>query len=232
MAGAPAEPPDPAAIAAARREEAHGWAQMYATMDYTQLPWYAPRASPWLVRAVRAGWIKPTAPVLDVGCGAGTNVLWLANRGFLATGLDLAPGAIETARRRAQRRGSSATFEEGSVTSMPFQRGAFGSVVDNGCFHSLPVHERLGYATEVARVLRPGGTLFLTWIGREETGEYGPPHRPSLHEVTGALESEFIFRQTEFADSRSRGAWDARGHPLARYSARLERRRSPQPRVV
>jgi SAM-dependent methyltransferase len=115
---------------------------------------------------------------------------------------------------------------------MPFQRGAFGSVVDNGCFHSLPVRERPEYATEVARVLHPGGTLLLTWIGREETGAYGPPHRPSLNEVAAALEPDFIFRLTEFADSRSRGAWDARGHPLARYSALLERRRGPQPPVV
>ena len=48
---------------------------------------------------------------LDLGCGQGRNALWLAERGFTVTGLDLSPVAIEQARARAAELGLDATFE-------------------------------------------------------------------------------------------------------------------------
>lgn len=47
---------------------------------------------------------------LDLGCGEGGDVLWLASRGWRATGIDLSPTAIERARRAADERGLSARF--------------------------------------------------------------------------------------------------------------------------
>ncbi|MGA8542245.1 MAG: class I SAM-dependent methyltransferase [Thermoplasmata archaeon] len=202
---------------------------MYEKTPYTQLPWYSTRASPWLARAVKSRWIRPPGPILDIGCGAGSNSLWLSSEGFSVTGLDLAPVAIAAAERRGRRRKSSARFRVGSALSMPFPSSRFAGALDSGCFHTIPLPDRVRYAAEVARVIRPGGTLLLIWIAREETREYGPPHRPSLEEVTAVLEPHFIFARTEFADAHSPGAWSARGHFLARYAAQLVRRRSAQP---
>lgn len=212
-----------------KREPPLDWAGMYASTPYTRLPWYSARPAPWVVRAVRDRWIEPPGPILDVGCGAGTNAIWLASSGFQATGIDLAPVAVGVAQRRAGRTGSRATFRVANVLSLPFRAASFAGVIDCGCFHTLPFDQRARYATELGRVVRPGGVVLITWIAREETGEYGPPHRPSVHEVTGALEPLFVFEHTEFADASSKRAWSARGHTLARYSARLTRRRSPQP---
>jgi SAM-dependent methyltransferase len=205
------------------------YAKVYENIPYTQQPWYSPRPSPWLVGAVSQRWVRPPGPILDIGCGAGTNALWLSRHGFRVTGVDLAPGAVAVARRRASKTRSSAAFAEGSILALPYSTAAFGCAIDNGCFHCLPIADRAGYAKEVARVIRPAGTLLLTWVGREETGEYGPPHRPSLEEVTSPLEPYFIFERTEFADKRSSRSWNARGHPLSRYTALLTRRRSSQP---
>jgi SAM-dependent methyltransferase len=213
----------------ADEKERRAWGETYAKTPYNQLPWYSSRPSPWLVRAVRNRWIRPPGPIVDIGCGAGTNVLWLSSKGFRATGVDLAGGAIDAARRRATRRGSSAVFREGSALSMPFRRSAFGAAMDNGCFHTLPWVQRAQYAAEVARVVRPGGAFLLTWIGREETRDFGPPHRPSLQEVAEAVESSFTFSQVEFFPPNSPDAWGASGHRLSRYTARLIRRRSAQP---
>ena len=41
---------------------------------------------------------------LELGCGTGTNSVWLAQQGFEVTGIDLAPLAVEQAEQRAQRR--------------------------------------------------------------------------------------------------------------------------------
>jgi SAM-dependent methyltransferase len=204
---------------------------MYSSRHYTELPWYSRRPSPWLVRAVQEHWIRPPGPVVDLGCGAGSSSLWLASEGFRVSGIDLAPSAIGAAQQRARRAKAKVDLRAGSVTEMPFKSASFAAALDMGCFHCLPRKARGAYREEVARVLRPGGSLLLTWIAREETGEYGPPHRPSLEEVAEALEPSFLFLLTEHAGAGSPGAWAAMDHRLARYSARLVRRRSPQPPV-
>jgi SAM-dependent methyltransferase len=211
--------------------ERAGWARTYEETNYSKLPWFSPRPSPFLVRAVAARWLPRRDRVLDIGCGAGTNVLWLARRGFRATGVDVAPAAIRVARSRSSASGTSATFELGEATRLPFPRARFGTTLDFGCFHTLPFHLREPYAEEVARVLRPGGSFLLSWIGREETRRYGPAHRPSLAEVTNVFESRFLFSSVEFHGSNHRGAWVTPGGALALYAAHLVRRRSPQPKA-
>jgi SAM-dependent methyltransferase len=182
-----------------------------------------------LVEAVAQRWIRPPGPILDIGCGAGSNALWLSQNRFRVTGIDLAPVAIDVARRRASKARSRAEFTVGNILATSYPDTAFAGALDSGCFHSLPVSDRGRYAAEVARLLAPGGSLVITWIGREETGEFGPPHRPSLAEVTSILEPSFIFASTEYAESGSPRAWSAKGHRLCRYTGRLIRRRTPQP---
>jgi SAM-dependent methyltransferase len=215
--------------APARPSREVDWPKLYASVPYSQLPWYSPLPSAWLVEAVAQKWVCPPGPILDIGCGAGTNAIWLSRHGFRVTGVDLAPVAIAAAQRRASRGRSSAVFAQGSILAAPYRDATFGSAVDSGCFHSLPIADRPRYAREVARLVRPSGSLLITWIAREETGEYGPPHRPSLDEVASVLEPFFIFERSEFADRHSTRPWNARGHRLSRYTALLTRRRRPQP---
>jgi SAM-dependent methyltransferase len=137
------------------------------------------------------------------------------------TGVDVAPGAIESVRGRARRAGLTIALETSDILRMPFTDRAFDGAVDIGCFHTLPLRLRGGYGREVARVLRPGGRLGLIWAAREYTGAWGPPHRPSLEEVARALEEEFVIARTEF---RPAGNWG-----FASYAAVLERRDRPQP---
>lgn len=160
--------------------------------------------------------------VLDIGCGAGSNVLFLARSGFEAYGVDLSPGAVDAARRRAEKEHLTVHVEVGDALRLPFADATFSSALDNGCFHTLPIDRRGDYATGVARVLAPGGTFLLSWIGRESTRALGPPHRPSLAEVATALEGRFQFQRTE---CRERPEHE---HPST-YVAWMVRRLGPQP---
>jgi SAM-dependent methyltransferase len=205
------------------------WAETYAKTPYRELPWFSDKPFPSLVRAVSSRQIVPPGPLLDVGCGAGSNALWLARQGFRVTGVDISPGAIAAAEGRARAAGLHAEFRVADALALPFRRGAFRVVTDVGCFHTLPARLRPGYVREVRRILRPGGSYLPAWIAREATQKFGPPHRLSLGEMTDYFEHDFIFAQTEFGPASTDGAWKTRRGLLPSYSARLLRRSSPQP---
>ncbi|MCI4319761.1 MAG: class I SAM-dependent methyltransferase [Thermoplasmata archaeon] len=205
------------------------WAETYAKTPYRDLPWFSEKPFPSLVRAVEERQILPPGPLLDVGCGAGTNALWLAGQGFRVTGVDISPGAVEGAQRRAQAAGLPAEFRVADALNLPFPRGQFKVVTDVGCFHTLPIPLREGYVHEVHRVLKPGGTYLPAWIAREATQQFGPPHRLSVGDMATYFEHEFIFAETEYGPTSPRGAWRTRRGLLPSYSARLLRRSKPQP---
>jgi SAM-dependent methyltransferase len=198
------------------------WREMYQKSRYDQLPWFEPGPSPMVRLAVRDGFFRKGSEVLDIGCGAGSNVLFLARSGFRAHGVDLSPGAVEAARGRAARAHLEVDIQEGDALSLSFADGSLDGVVDHGCFHTLPVPRREDYAVEVHRVLRPGGSFALGWVAREHTGPMGPPHRPSVLEVAAAFEPRFLFTRVEFLPGR------APGEP-SMYFGFLTRRSEPYP---
>ena len=100
---------------------------------------------------------------LDLGCGTGTNVAFLARRGWDAVGVDFAPRAISLARRRAREAGVAhrARFLVADVTRLPDLGGPFDLALDMGCLHSVPAERRADYARGLLARLAPGGTYLL-----------------------------------------------------------------------
>jgi SAM-dependent methyltransferase len=197
------------------------WRRTYETTPYRELPWFSPRAYPLVRRAVREQWWRRGTRLLDVGCGAGTNSLYLAKAGFRPTGIDLAPAAIAAAQKRAEAARIRAEFRVMDALAMPFPARTFGGAIDIGCYHTLPVRMRRAYARELARVLRPDATFALAWVAREFTGPRGPRHRPSVEETAQAWEPDFLVRCVEYHGEYGSGP--------PSYVARLERRTRPQP---
>ena len=103
---------------------------------------------------------------LDLGCGTGSDVLYLASLGWDATGVDFAPRAIAAARSRAAASGSPASFTVGDVTRLRQAGvgGQFDLVIDIGCYHAIPADRRDAYRDEVAALTRPGGDLYLAGV--------------------------------------------------------------------
>lgn len=118
--------------------------------------------------------LQPGAAVLDVGCGPGhTLALMALNFGLEPTGLDPSATMLEKAARNAP----TASFLQGSATSIPCESDSFDAVVSE-CVLSLTgdIETSLG---EMYRVLRPGGLLLLTDIYCKEG--LGQPELPGLH---------------------------------------------------
>jgi methyl halide transferase len=128
----------------------------------------------------------PCCRALDIGCGAGDNVIWLTQRGFDASGCDLSPTAIALAGNRATEAGVSCRFlvSDFLIDRLPADR--FGLVLDRGCFHSFDSsEERNLFAERVASILEPEG-LWFTIVGNadEPQRETGPPKLTATQLIT------------------------------------------------
>ena len=87
-----------------------------------QAPWDTGRPQPDIIKLAEAGQIRGS--VLDVGCGTGENLLYLAARGHEAWGLDFVPVAIERAKAKAAQRGIDAHFIVGNALELKQARQA------------------------------------------------------------------------------------------------------------
>jgi SAM-dependent methyltransferase len=135
--------------------------------------WHLTGPSPDLLDAAADGWLDAAAttdsdragaasgPVLDVGCGLGSEVSYLTGTGWRAVGIDLSWAAVSQARRLHEAESDGCMFARADVLRVPFAAGSFALAVDRGCFHYLAPELWTRYAAEIHRVLRPGGRLLL-----------------------------------------------------------------------
>jgi SAM-dependent methyltransferase len=98
---------------------------------------------------------------LDIGCGTGTNVIYLAQHGFDVTGIDFVPRAIARARTKAQRAQVSADLRVGDVLSQLALGTPFDLVLDIGCFHNFDGAARTRYEYNLANWTHRGSTYLL-----------------------------------------------------------------------
>ena len=130
---------------------------------------------PELIELVEGGTVPP-GRALDIGCGTGTNAIYLARRGFEVVGTDIARLAIRRARRKAREAGASVSFYAGEAIKLgtsagPPIGGPFDLAVDIGCFHAVQSGHRPAYGTMLRRVLREGGYYLLyAWGPRKLLG--------------------------------------------------------------
>jgi SAM-dependent methyltransferase len=160
------------------------WNEQYAS---GQTPWDSGKPDRALVATVEAGTI-PAGRALEVGCGTGTNALWLAARGFDTLGVDMSPLAIDRARAKIGDSAMACRFEVVDFLTDP-PTGPFDFVFDRGCFHVFDAPGvRARFAALVASVLVPGG-LWLSLIGSTEGAarDTGPPRR-SARDIANAVE--------------------------------------------
>jgi sarcosine/dimethylglycine N-methyltransferase len=130
------------------------------------------------VVATEAG-ITASSYVLDVGCGCGPFLIYLAQRfGCRGEGLDLSIERINFAREQltGDRAGLDLNFTHGSATAMPYPDNTFTHVVSQDAMFLIPDKPRTH--SEVFRVLQPGGVFaFSDFLQpKAEISERGRKH--------------------------------------------------------
>jgi SAM-dependent methyltransferase len=139
------------------------WAQElgYPEPDLSRVPdasveSFAGVANHWLL-----GRVQPGEVVLDLGCGAGTDLLIAAQMtgpGGRAIGVDMTSAMLERAgASAAEMRLENVELHEALIEALPLEDASVDVVISNGVIDLIP--DKDAVFDEIDRVLRPGGRL-------------------------------------------------------------------------
>lgn len=168
--------------------EQRDWDRRYVD---DQLPWDTGEPDPHLAEVIEEHEIAP-GKALEVGCGTGTNAIWLAEQGFEVTGVDISETAIARAEKKAAEAQAECEFLTADFLADPIPGAPFDFVYDRGVFHVFDrAAERSQFAAKVAESLAPDG-MWHSLIGSTDgpPRETGPPRRSAV-EVVSAAEPHF-----------------------------------------
>ena len=168
--------------------------QHFEQMYQSQAPWDTGRPQPDIIKLAEAGQIRGS--VLDVGCGTGENVLYLASRGHECWGIDFVPVVIERAKAKATQRGIDAHFVVGNALELGKLGRQFETVIDCGLFHTFSDEERLTFVRSLTEVLSADGLLYLLCFSDEQPGTLGP-RRISQQEIRDVFHDGWNVKQIE-----------------------------------
>jgi SAM-dependent methyltransferase len=145
-----------------------------AYRDGRRPAWDTRRPSSELVRAVEKGELRP-GRLVELGCGTGTNAVYLAGRDFEVTAIDLAPTALSIAEKKAREAGVAVRWILADVLAPP-KLEPFDCIYDRGCYHGVRKQNAAAYVESLRRLSKPG-TLVLILAGNanEAQPHYGPP---------------------------------------------------------
>lgn len=157
-------------------QEKHEWEKRY---EQKRTPWDTGRPDSHLVQLI-ATWPNTGGRVLEIGCGSGTNAVWLAGRGFQVTGMDISSGAIELAKQRAEQSGAECCFIADDFLARQ-ANGTFELLFDRGCFHCMGTDERRNlFVSHAAACLEPGGLWFSLLGNSDQHSRWKEKGRPGF----------------------------------------------------
>lgn len=164
--------------------------------DIDAIPWNHEEPPELLVGLVESGQVK-VGRALDLGCGLGNYVIWLAGQGFDVVGVDGSPTAVEVAKRNAKRKKVKCGFVVADLTGKwPDLGKPFDFIYDWGLLHHIMPEHRGKYVENVHDVLKPVGKYASLCFNEKDTSFEGTGKYRGTHLGTGVyLSSEKELRE-------------------------------------
>ena len=112
------------------------------------------------LQALLTRYFSPGGRTVDIGCGSGREVAWLAANGFAAIGYDASDGLLAEARARYPQ----LSFHQAALPGLAgIADGSFDNVLCETVIMHLAPSEIAPAVARLAAILRPGGVLYLSW---------------------------------------------------------------------
>lgn len=105
---------------------------------------------------------RKVGKILDIGCGNGRHVVFLAEQGYDVYGVDISEEAIEIATAWVAKQGLHAALMFGDMERLPFEDEYFDVVISFGVLDHVPFTKAKKAINEIKRVSREGAYLYLT----------------------------------------------------------------------
>ena len=166
-----------------------------------------------LKETVEAGIVRPCRAVV-LGCGSGTNAIYLAGKGFDVTAIDIAPTALGIAEAKAKKAGVRVRWLLADVLRLP-ELQPFDFIFDRGCYHNVRYVDAGAFVESVRRLSHPGTRFLVLSLNRD-----GPPGVRE-HHMRGDFSSLFEFQWLRGSGIRTGKEGKTR---RASWSAMLRRR--------
>lgn len=101
--------------------------------------------------------INKNSSILDIGCGAGNNSVYLSSLGYKVTGVDLSENMLSIAKNK----NSNATFLKKDISNLDFKDQSFDHVVAAYSLCYLPKSEVLNCLKNLHRIIKNKGFIFI-----------------------------------------------------------------------
>jgi SAM-dependent methyltransferase len=146
------------------------WEKIYKTD-----PIVHPEPRPVVIRFTELLREHNLSSALDLGCGTGRHLVYMAKNGLHLTGTDNAPSGLSLTRQWLNEEGLRANLVLSDMRrSLPFASGFFDALVSTQVIHHALLSEVLGTAREIERVVRPGGMILVSVPARKAIMEDSP----------------------------------------------------------
>ena len=182
------------------------WDVMYL---FKRTPWDTGITPPEIVAMIESGRV-PIGRALDLGCGTGTNAIYLAGKSFEAMGIDISSRAISIAGRKARSADVAQRIRlaRGDVTQMTrwVAVESIDFAYDIGCFHGLNSAARDRYVANLLTVLKPNAIYMQYSFFMIEPGGRGVAE----DEIEARFGPGFVIERVERGGDSSRrraSAW-------------------------
>lgn len=191
----------------------------YKQKNGIEKQWTAGTANPELVNLVYTKKIETGSKILEVGCGLGTESIFLAVRGMNVTAMDLSEDAINTGKTIAEQYGVNVNWIVGDLLETDLCENEFDVITDQGCFHHMQDHELELYNKKISKYIKPGG-LFILRAFSDAMPAGKQPRRVTSDEMIKTFLGDFKLEHMERILSFSSEKYDK---PLSWYSLWIKR---------
>lgn len=110
--------------------------------------------------------------VLDLGCGAGRHVHFMANENIDTYGIDISKDGIEYTQKILKHYKLKANLKVATVDNIPYEDDYFDGIICDGVLYYCNINEIHDAAKEIFRVLKPSGKAFIV-VRNTEDYRYG-----------------------------------------------------------